>query len=466
MMRDEDDLRAALRTLEQDAPDPGQMLAAIRASDRAAAPPGRPRNWRRAAGTPRNWRRGAGTPRNWSNRIAPLAAAVAVVAVVVSSILVMKEYAPGWAGGDREYRVSTAASPFPTWHGLPGYFAEVSAVLPATKLPGARLGNVPVPPVTRSHVVDIVATSTGKVTATAWLPGYVGALSASAGAFFAASVTGGTARFYEIRLAPGGAHAAAIELPIPPVTPQPGFIAASPDSSRLAISAYGRHGYLQELIVAATATGAERQWWTPAQQADGTMGPMNWLANGTTLAFTWNGPMEVSPSSSLRLLDTAARGDDLLASRAVLRVANPVGSFGGYTISPDGKAMFGIVGGLSRPGVVQGHRVVMGSLIQFAAATRSPQLRYTEPGLPGLASGWPNGVCTDPLWIGKSGHMVLVPCYQHRPGTPTRNAVTMIRVVLLTGHRATPLPWLTAPGYGTVAFPGMPAEGAGIPLFG
>ena len=460
-MRDEDDLRAALRTLEQDAPDPGQMLAAIRASDRATALPGRPRNWRRAAGTPRDWRPAAGTPRSWPNRIAPLAAAVAVVAVVASSILVVREYAPGWAGGRWAYRVSTAASPFPTWHGLPGYFAEVSAVLPAT-----RLGNAPVPQRARSHVVDIIATSTGKVTAAARLPGYVGAVSASAGAFFAASVTGGTARFYEIRLAPGGAHAAAIELPIPPVTPPPGFIAASPDGSRLAISAYGRHGYLQELIVAATATGAERQWWTPAQDAEGTMGPMNWLADGTTLAFTWDGPVEVSPSSSLRLLDTAARGDDLLASHAVLRLANPVGSFGDYTISPDGKAVFGIVGGLSRPGVVQGHRVVMGSLIQFAAATRSPRMRYTEPGLPGLASGWPNGVCTDPLWIGKSGRMVLVPCYQHRPGTRTRNAVTMIRVVLLTGHRVTPLRWLTAPGYGIVAFPGMPAEGAGIPLFG
>jgi hypothetical protein len=315
-------------------------------------------------------------------------------------------------------------------------------------------------------VVDIIATSTGKVTATARLPGYVGALSASAGAFFAASVSGGTAMFYEIRMAADGAQAAAIELPIPPVTPSPEYIAASPDGSKLAISANGRDGNLQELIVAATATGAERQWWTPARAAKGTMGSMNWLADGKTLAFTWIGPTEVSPSSSLRLLDTAARGDDLFAGHAVLRLANPVGSFGDYTISPDGKAVFGIVGGLGMPGVVQGHRVVMGSLIQFAAATRSPRVRYTEPGFPAPASQLPDSVCVDPLWIGTSGRMVLVPCYQHRPGTPTRKAETMIRVVLLTGHRATVLPWLTAPGYGIVVFPGMPPEDTGLPPFG
>ena len=469
-MREEDDLRAALHTLERHTPDPDRMLAAIRASGRPARPDRPRRRWLRAAGTPRPWGPG------W---IAPLAAAAAVVAVVASSVVVAKAFAPGPGAGGRPRRVSTTAQPLPTiWGGVPGYFAEVSWV-PLTGQPrSARLPQLPIPQTLRSHAVDIVAASTGRVAATVRLPGYVGALSASAGAFFAASVTGSVTTFYEIRLAPGGARATMTELPIPPVTAPLYSIAASPNGSKLAISTEvptGHSGYAaQNLIVAATATGTERRWRTPAQDAQGGSGllTMNWLANGTTLAITWESGAWVSPSSSLRLLNTAARGDDLLASTPVVRLVNTAGSFGDYTISPDGKAVFGIVGCVNGGcpwtvpgklgGGVGGHRSVLGSLIQFGPAGGSPRARYIEPEVPGVGGQNLSGTCTDPLWIGNAGRTVLLPCYQHYPATATRKAATVIHVVLLTGNRITQLPWLTAPGYGLVTFPGMPLEGGPV----
>src|SRR5450759_1686319 len=113
------------------------------------------------------------------------------------------------------------------------------------------------------------------------------------------------------------ASATFTELPIPPDTAPIGFIAASPDASKLAISTYVRHGPagdIQNLTVASTATGAERRWTTPAQDSQGSMDTMAWLADGRTLAFNWTGASETSPWSSLRLLDSSVAGDDLLSS--------------------------------------------------------------------------------------------------------------------------------------------------------
>src|SRR5215472_11323578 len=74
---------------ERHARDPDAMLAAIRASGHAAPAPGRPHGPRRRAAYP---------PHSWPGLIAPLAATVAVVAVVAVSVLVAKVYAPGRAG--------------------------------------------------------------------------------------------------------------------------------------------------------------------------------------------------------------------------------------------------------------------------------------------------------------------------------------------------------------------------------
>jgi len=464
-MREEENLRAALRTLEQYTPDPDTMLAAIRASAGAAAPPGRPRQ---------RWRPAAGPPGNWSGWITPLAAAAAVVAVVVSSILVAKVFAPGRAGSSRPHRVTTVAPPFPTWNGLPAYFLVTPGDLTMTT-PGTTQFNALIPRSLRSHDrVGIIATGTGKVVATARLPGYVWSTAASAGAFFAAATSHHVTTFYEIRLAATGTGANVTKLPIPPVTAPLGNIAASPDGSKLAISTavpMGHAAYAnQNLIVAATSSGAERRWVTPAQDHTGDMLNMTWLGDGKTLAFNWVAGDDASPATALRLLNTAAPGRNLLGGRAVLRLTNHNSFFDGYTISPDGRALVGIVlcltGGCrpGSPGTIGARRLTVGSVLEFSAATGGAIIRYVEPELPGVPGRLQDSGCFAPLWLSNSASRMLLLCFQHRPSTARLTGVIEAHVVLLAGGKVTQLPWLTATVNEITAFPGITAENA-VPAF-
>jgi hypothetical protein len=180
----------------------------------------------------------------------------------------------------------------------------------------------------------------------------------------------------------------------------------------------------------------------------------------------------VSPSTGLRLLDTSAAGGNLLSGPFVLRAYNHAGSFSasfdGYNISPDGKILLGVVDclpgcGPGSPGTVQGRPDVLGSLIQFAAATKAPTVRYTEPELPGVPAHPVNSGCIDPMWFSASGHRMLLPCFQHRPGTRQRKGVTFAHVLLLGGGKVTDLPWLDGFVNGEAAFPGVTFIGGAPP---
>jgi hypothetical protein len=382
----------------------------------------------------------------------PLAAAAAVIVVVTASILVTRVVVPGQtvpATGP------PLAAPLPlNADGLPAYFLAIpSGYQQAGAQPGNQNEGVgPIPGKLSSHeTLPVVATATGKTVATATLPGYVTEIAASRGAFFAAVVRGGAATFFEIRLDDSRTATTVTELPIQPDTAPLEFMAASPDGSKLAYSTlvmHGAAGDVQNLVVASTTDGIEREWLTPAQDSQGSMGLMNFLADGRTLAFTWTG----SPSSSLRLLDTAAPGNDLLASRAVLPF-NATGAFNGYTISPNGKVVVGIVRGLST-GVVDGARVPVGSVVAFSAAARTPSLRYRPP----LPAKGQTAYCNDtplwisPLWISNSGREVLTDCYQLQAAD---GAKPVVHVLLLDGGHVTDLPWLAATGGETTAFPGI-----------
>jgi len=458
-MCDEDDLRAALRTLERHTPDPDRMLATIRTRGRTAAPP-RPG---------RRWPGPAGRAASWSRRMVPLAAAAAVLAAVAASGLVAKVFAPGPAGAGRAHRVSVAAPPFPTWDGLPAYFIADPGPFEGAEPNSTNVGGSPASQLPRAQNLQIIATKTGQAVATVRLPGYVASISASAGAFFAAVVKDHAASFYEVRLPQGGTQATVTKLPIPADTAPIGFIAVSPDGRKLAISTLVQHGTasdIQNLVVAATSTGAEQRWRTPARDAQGSMGTMAWLADGKTLAFNWTGPAQVSPSTGLRLLDTSAPGNNLLSGAFMLRAYNRAGSFDDYTISPDRKMQLGVVAclpgcGQGSPGTVQGHPDQLGSLIQFAAATKAPSARYTEPELPGVAARSGNSGCIDPMWLSASGRKILLPCFQHRPGTRRHKGVTFTHVLLLDGAKATALPWLDKFVNGEAAFPGVMFIGGG-----
>ena len=238
---------------------------------------------------------------------------------------------------------------------------------------------------------------------------------------------------------------------------------------------HGPYGDIQNLVVAATSTGAERRWHTPARDARGvnSMGTMAWLADGKTLAFNWTGPAQAAPSTGLRLLDTTAAGGNLLSGPFVLSASNHAGSFSttfdGYNISPDGKTLLGVVDCLpgcvpGSPGTVQGHPDVLGSLIQFAAASKAPTVRYTEPELPGVAASPVNSGCLDPMWYSASARKVLLPCVQHRPRSQQRKGRIFPHVLLLDGGKVTGLPWLDGFVNGFAAFPGVPYLGGPLPL--
>lgn len=460
-MREEEDLRAALRTLERHAPDPDAMLAAVRSAV-DGAPTGH--RWRPRA-------RVNGAPRGWARTVAPLAAAASVIAVVTGLTLVANMTGPVPARPGKS-RVTQPQHPLPlTASGIPGYFLVTPGNLHTDQPNGARLLDTGIPPSLRSHEnLQIIATATGRVAATVRVPGYVTAIAASSGAFFAAVVRGPRAWFYEIRLAAGHASATAARLPIPADTAPIAFMAVSPDGGKLAYSTlarYGAFGVIRNLVVAATANGAERRWGAPAQEPTASMGTMAFLADGKTLAFNWTGPATTSPSSALRLLDTTAPGNNLLAGRAVLRLVNQAGGYASYTISPDGKELIGILTCVPdcRPSTTApafGRSVPLGSVIRFSAAGGPPAVLYTEPPPRGSSGLSGNSACSDPMWISATGRKLLLVCVQRRPATPPRKAVTRVHVVLLANGRIRELPWLAGTTADITAFPGITADG-GVP---
>jgi hypothetical protein len=385
----------------------------------------------------------------WGNRrslIAPLAAAAAVIAVVAGLILTVGRTTPG---GTIPSVGPALAAPLPlTADGLPAYFLEYPITYQqGGAQPGtANEGSPPIPSRFRSHeTLRIVATATGKVAATATMPGYVTAIAASRGAFFAAVVRDNLARFYEIRMTSSRAGTAVTELPIAPDTAPVESMAASPNGAKLAYSTLvsrGASGDVQNLVVASTTDDSEREWSTPAHYSTGSMGPMNFLADGRTLAFSWTGSSEAPSSSfsSLRLLDTVAPGSDLMAGRAVLRFVPEVGVVEGYTLSPNGRIAVGVASRSPGPTVVD-------SVVVSSAGKGDRRLLYRL-----WASGGAVNSCnTPPLWISNTGSQVLIECYA--------TASSDVRIVLVNHGHATQLPWLDATANEITAFPGITAIG-------
>jgi len=420
----EDRIRAAARA------------AAAAVADGSAPPLSLPQPGRRPG-----LRGGGGRP-PWA---VPFAAAAAVIGIVAASILVARAVVPGQTVPE----IGPAlAAPLPlTAGGLPAYFL---AIPPGDQQAGAEPGNQnegvgPIPRRLSSHeTLRVVATDTGKTVATATLPGYVTEIAASRGAFFAAVVRSGTATFFEIRLDDDRTATTVTELPIQPDTAPLEFMAASPNGSKLAYSTLVMHGAIgdvQNLVVASTINGSEREWTTPASYSTGSMGPMNFLAGGRMLAFSWTGPSGTSPSSALRLLDTAAPGSDLMAGRAVLRFANQPGMVEGYTLSPNGRVAVGVASGLPRQTVVY-------SVTVSAAGTRKPTDLYRPP----ERHASPVNSCnTPPLWVSNTGSHVLIECYA--------TASADVRIVLINHGHVAQLPWLDATANEVTAFPGITSIG-------
>jgi hypothetical protein len=368
----------------------------------------------------------------WGGRhpwIVSLAAAAAVIAVIAASIFAAHAVVPA----TRRPAPGPASAPLPFLaDGLPAYFVEypISDSFPpgSPGFPGGR-------------TVRVVATATGKVAATVTLPGYITAVAASRGAFFAAAVKDNLARFYEIRLNDSRTATTVTELPIRPARSPRVPMAVSPDGTKLA---YATH---VALVVASTTGGSQREWRPPRQDSQAWIDNMSWLADGRTLAFNWAPSQGTISAEYLRLLDTEAPGSDLMASKRVLpSVYDAHQLLSESMLSPDGQVVVGAANSSDT------NRAPVNSVIAFSTATGQQTVLYQAS---------PNGewgCYSPPLWISNAGSEVLVTCFQgqaDKTGTPR-----FATVLIDHGHTAV-LPRLSgiAPFYWftDTAFPPSPS---------
>jgi hypothetical protein len=407
-MRVEDDLRAALSSLERHAPDPATVLRAARG---------------RAAG-----RNGGSWPR-W---ITALAAAASVIAVVAASLVIT-------SGAHHRQAGSAAASGRPK---------AAAARIPPFYLTfaGGRGG--------RQHLVSH-STATGAVLATILPPKPYGNFSLVTAAaddrtFVLAAERWqpiSPTKFFLIRLGRDGRLQQFTALPIPqlPAAELASAIAISPDASKLAVAvekAAPRNTKNPEIRVFTLATGSERTWvWHGHATITNNAGsgqPLSWSADGRTLAFQqW-----IAGSIDIRLLDTTAPGNDLRSSRLILDFAHEQESL--HFVHGKASSIFGYSALLTPDGT----KIVLATVTETKPPIRS-ELAFTEfSASTGNAvrvlgrwrfSAYP-GQVQDVLWTSLSGSTLIV--VAHKPGA---NAITHnmanypIEIGVLTGNKFTPL---------------------------
>jgi hypothetical protein len=217
---------------------------------------------------------------------------------------------------------------------------------------------------------------------------------------------------------------------------------------------HGVSGTVQNLVVASATDGSQREWLVPAQDSQGFMGPMTWLADGRTLAFNWTAPADTAAASSLRsslrLLDTAAPGSNLLRGRAVLPSVYQARPFEQDTaLSPNGQVVVGSASGSAAS------RAPEDSVVAFSAATGEETVLY-RASINGLHG---HGCYSPPLWVSHAGSAVLVTCFQAHEVKTVPHLHDAVNVVLFKHGHATLLPWLNATAEGVTAFPPVSATG-------
>jgi dipeptidyl aminopeptidase/acylaminoacyl peptidase len=319
----EDKLRAAIHATAEEIPaDPPPL----RLGSPGLIPRRRPR-FRPGASRFRPGRRG------WNPWLAPLAAAVLVVAVVLGSLAVTR------SGSG----TATPSTP-PDLAGLPPYYVALIA-LPAD--PASPVD--PADPATAPTVAQVRSTATGAVLATIAAPKpYVKFIAVTAAAddrTFVLDAQGASFsldrqrqlhnhlgnvaqdtpyRLFVLHIDPDPkSHSSGVSLQALPASFIPAGqgianMALSPDGTSLAAASPdgSEHGYDMQLIVFNLVTGTRRIWGFDS--ADEIymppimLGGLSWTADGQHIAFT--GPGASAGSSVLRLLDTSDPGPNALAA--------------------------------------------------------------------------------------------------------------------------------------------------------
>ena len=311
----EDKLRAAIHATAEEIPaDPPPL----RLGSPGLIPRRRP--WYRPAAS--RFRPGR---RGWNTWLAPLAAAVLVVAVVLGSLAVTR------SGSG----TATPSTP-PDLAGLPPYYVALIAL--------------PADPATAPSVAQVRSTATGAVLATIAAPKpYVKFIAVTAAAddrTFVLDAQGASFSMDRVRQLnsqhPGSveygrpfrlfvlhidpdpkSHSSGVSLQALPASFIPagqgiGNMALSPDGTSLAAASPdgSEHGYDMQLIVFNLVTGTRRIWGFKSADEiympPAMLGGLSWTADGQHVAFT--GPGASAGSSVLRLLDTSDPGPNALAA--------------------------------------------------------------------------------------------------------------------------------------------------------
>jgi hypothetical protein len=384
-----------------------------------------------------------GPGRRWASWTAPLAAAVAVTAVIGGVLIVTRlahlpQNRPGPAGA-----VTVPLRRAPS--------------TPGGAVPPYAVGLAPGPLAAQSTRAVVRATVAGTVLATLIPPRGYGSftwVSAAAddrtfvlAAYGPGPATGpGRARdttaFFLLHLDPTSGTARLTHLPTPAQPDLPGMgsaisgIALSPDGGKLAV-AFGNQSGPSELKLFDLRSGSVRVWrGARGSRIDGYItadelgaNPLSWTADGKTLAVD----QEVGQAINVRLLDTTAPSGDLWASARAATFPNwPSGSVAGSAIiTPDGTKIIAMA--------VTRHATQI-VVNEFSASTGKAlgtmvRLRYRR----GAITGWPSVLWSDP-----SGSTLIVKTTKPGTGASKNGDMTPRVVGVVTRGHFTPLPGIPA----------------------
>ena len=397
-MRTEDDVRAAFRALARQAPDADAVLTAVREQlDKANASPRQ------------------GGLRSARRRMAPLAAAAAVIAVTAAAVAIANGQAshrpPAISGSglDRLPRYYMSLAPIHQ----SGYRTTFSAVVKDT-MTGATLVTVhPPEPFGTFAGVAGAADDRTFVLAARTVPARPG--------------TGTPIKLYRAVYHPAKSAVTLTALPIPqiPAADRLDGLALSPSGTSLAVGVSTSEGMggRQQLRVYSLPGGAVKVW----QQTPSPVFTFQLSFSQTgLLAFNWAG----RPAPGTWLLRTGTSGGELTGNGR-LAVPAVLGrySVAGGVLSGDG-SIITAVAATALPGRHGGSKIVpvqfRAKIMQFAAQSgRAIRTLLTWP----YTGIWPDASV---IWSSSSGDVLVVQAWSRSGGH--------IVIGVLHGSRLTPIP--------------------------
>ena len=388
--------------------------------------------------------------------VTPLGAAAALVIVVVASVAAgswLGRSGNGQSGNPGALKQGASAGAFT---GVPAYYVEVpnssSAVVRATAT-GATLATI----TTRTPFVGVTGAADDRT--------FV--LDAQRQVMGPTVQWPGQPAFYLLRLRASGAEESFTRLTLPALPKGVAVtgLALSPDGGKLAVEVdSGRRTQpgLLEIRVYTLATGAFRAWSTygstdpvsgggfTGSGVDGSES-ISWAADARTLAFDW---MNQAGVRGVRLLDTAASGDNLIADSRIAAIEFDPNSYRPRQIrtskdhvspcvtdsimSLDGST---IVCGYSTDMMLSKGPLNSKTLSTAKFETTTGFIRYsTTTGKPAVLGAFQfQGQAWGDIslyWVNSAGNILI-----GEIGTPSG-----IRVGVINGEKFTPLPGVTALG--------------------